>query len=262
MDSKTAFIIGTGPSLNKIDIKKLSKEKTITFNRAYVAFEDWGFTPTYYLAIDGNDIRSFYKDINNLVLNSSVNKFFLYKLTDNQKHALIHFQDNDFKSNEEIYEESDKIFLINAINGSDDSPIIDDFILNENILTTSVLPNAGFMGLKALIFLGYKRIVLLGMDARYQDDVTYRNVQINGGAYKAKNDDDTNHFRDDYFGKNITFGKPNQNQIITIWESFIKKTLPNHSDIEIISCTEGSNLNKFIKYIPFEEFIKNQHGKI
>ncbi len=256
-DKKTAYIIGTGPSLNKIDIKKLAKEKTITFNRAYIAFDDWGFTPTYYLAIDGNDIRSCYKDINNLVINSSVEKFFLYKLTDNQKHFAKHFQDNDFKGNEDIYVKSDKIILLNAINGNDYSPKVDDLTLNENILTTSILPNAGFMGLKALLFLGYKRIVLVGMDSKYQDDTLHRNVQIDGGSYEAENNDDINHFRSDYFGKNITFGKPNQNQIITIWENFINKTLPKHSDIEIISCTEGSNLNRFIKYIPFEEFIGN-----
>ena len=39
----------------------------VTFNRAYVAFEDWGFVPKYYLAIDGNDIRIMYKDLGGLI---------------------------------------------------------------------------------------------------------------------------------------------------------------------------------------------------
>lgn len=59
---RTAWIIGTGPSLRNIDISKLKEQHTITFNRAYVAFEDWGFDPTYYLAIDSNDMRAMYKD--------------------------------------------------------------------------------------------------------------------------------------------------------------------------------------------------------
>ena len=64
MIKKTAFVIGTGPSLRKIDMSKLKDKKTVTFNRAYIAFDDWGFDPTYYLSIDSNDLRSMYKDVN------------------------------------------------------------------------------------------------------------------------------------------------------------------------------------------------------
>ena len=115
--NKTAFIIGTGPSLKDVDVSLLKDYTTITFNRAYIAFEEWGFEPTYYLAIDGNDIRSIYKDINNLILNSNIERFFLYKVNDiKQKEPNLNdkqtrndiielvFQKNKFDYNRDLLE--------------------------------------------------------------------------------------------------------------------------------------------------------------
>jgi len=252
---KVAFIIGTGPSLNKIDIKKLKGFPSITFNRAYLAFEEWGFDPKYYLAIDGNDIRSVYKDINNLTKNSNIEKMFLVKLNDNQLHEPSDFQDFDFKSNDEIYCESEKIFLMHNIGGTT-IPQINDFDINGQDIKTTFVSNAGFMGLKMLYMLGYRRIYLLGMDARYKDDTSFRDVKIKGRQYTATEDNDVNHFRGDYFGKNITFGKPNESEIIGIWKNFMSN-IKNYPDLEIFSCSENSNLNDFIKYVEFDEIIRD-----
>jgi len=252
---KIAFVIGTGPSLNKIDITKLKSLPSITFNRAYLAFDDWGFAPKYYLSIDGNDIRSVYKDINNLSKNIDIEKMFLVKLTDNQLHEASDFQDFDFKNNDEIYSESNKIFLLHNI-GSTLIPRVDDFEFDGQNVKTTFVSNAGFMGLKVLYMLGYRKIYLLGMDAKYKDDTSFRNVKIKGRQYTAEEDNDINHFRSDYFGKNITFGKPNESEIIEIWKNFMKN-INNYPDLEIYSCSENSNLNQFIQYVEFDDVIKS-----
>ena len=252
IDDKTAFIIGTGPSLNKIDISKLKDQKTITFNRAYVAFEDWGFDPTYYLAIDGNDIRSLYKDINNLILNSNSEKFFLLRVEDNHLHKPIHFQDEDYRGNDELYVKSDKLVQLQAIIGNGNGPMLSDTNDDGNTISTPIITNAGFMGLKMLYHLGYRKIFLCGMDARYTDDKDYRNVLVDGKSYKASSDEDINHFRNDYFGKDVFFGKPNQEEIIHIWKTFMTGVKPKYyPDLEIYSCSENSNLNPFMEYIDF-----------
>jgi len=105
----TAFVIGTGPSLKDIDVSLLKDHTTITFNRAYVAFEDWGFDPTYYLAIDGNDMRSMYKDINNLIVNSKIQQFFFAKINDNEIHPEDSFQDGDRCSSKDMFIDSPKV---------------------------------------------------------------------------------------------------------------------------------------------------------
>ena len=150
-NTETAFVIGTGPSLNKINISKLKNYDCVTFNRAYIAFNDWGFVPRYYLAIDGNDIRSIYKDINSLVKKHKSTDFFLLDDKDgNEIHPKESFQD---------CEKKDLLFDFNQPN-----------LHNLKNICDSIEPNAGFMGVELLKTLGYKNIGFVGCDCKYFDD--------------------------------------------------------------------------------------------
>jgi len=270
MKRRTAWIIGTGPSLKNIDVSLLKNKHTITFNRAYVAYEDWGFDPTFYLSIDANDMRAVYKDINNLITNSNTKVFFLPKINDNLQHDEESFQDGDKKEN--LFMFNKKVF---TIIGQDD-PIHGDSIpkwvasmnpqdtridfKNRNIYTYHD-SNSGIMALKILKRLGYSEIAFVGCDARYRDDEE-SNKFIDtslGSEYVSHENYDVNHFRDDYFGKGMRFGKPNERWIIACWKHAakqLKDLYANH--IKVYSCTEGSNLNEFYKYIPYEEFLKGK----
>jgi hypothetical protein len=245
---KTAFVIGTGPSLNNIDMGKLKNYDCVTFNRAYIAFEDWGFVPKYYLAIDGNDIRSVYKDINNVALNNPLSKFFIL---DDEGHNKIHppdaFQDNDKKIS--LFDwDTENLYRIHqhgsTFGGHVDGP-------NAHL---PVVPNAGWMGVELLYALGYRRIAFVGCDSRYEDNSkSNKDITSIGGEYISHADTDVNHFRPDYFGKGIHFGKPNASQILKIWRDG-SEIIPN--DLEIISCTKYSALNPWYDYMDFEEFVK------
>ncbi len=46
------FVVGNGPSLNNIDMRKLQNEITLGSNRAFVGFEDWGFHYDYWMVQD------------------------------------------------------------------------------------------------------------------------------------------------------------------------------------------------------------------
>lgn len=232
---KIAFIIGTGPSLKNVNMSLLKDKDTITFNRAYVAFKDWGFDPTYYLAIDGNDLRSCYKDINNLVQDSSIKKFFIHNPTDNEVHKPTSFQDND--KVDTLFKESSKIEFLHY---------------NE------LVPNAGLMGLRVLHRLGYEEVAFLGCDARYKDDEhSNRFITKEGREYISHADYDFNHFTDNYFGKGVHFGKPNEAQIISLWRDE-KIEIDKMDNFNVYSCTEGSNLNEFYNYIEFEDFLRGE----
>tara|TARA_R100001480_G_scaffold145947_1_gene144340 strand:+ start:10 stop:717 length:708 start_codon:yes stop_codon:yes gene_type:complete len=232
---KTAYIIGTGPSLKDVDMSLLKDKDTITFNRAYVAFDDWGFEPTYYLAIDGNDLRSVYKDINRLIENSSIKKFFLYNPTDNNVHDPDSFQDND--KVETLFSESPKV---------------------EFFETQDLVNNAGAMGLQVLHSLGYEEVAFVGCDARYKDDSeSNKHITMKGREYISHADYDVNHFTDKYFGKGIHFGKPNESEIIALWK-FAKSKIDKMDNFNVYSCTKDSNLNKFYNYIELEDFINGE----
>jgi len=231
----TAFVIGTGPSLRDIDVSLLKNHTTITFNRAYVAFDDWGFDPTYYLAIDGNDIRSMYKDINNLIINSKIEQFFFARIDDNEVHPDSSFQDEDRCSSNDMFVESSKIKYFS---------------------NSRILPNAGWMGVEVLANLGYEDIAFIGCDCRYKDDKeSNKDITSVGREYISHADTDINHFRSDYFGKGMHFGKPNEDQILEIWQSGAAKM--RKRGVDVISCTKNSKANEWYDYVPFENYVNN-----
>lgn len=255
-EKKLAWIIGTGPSLNKIDITKLKSHHTMTFNRAYIAFEEWGFDPTFYLSIDSNDLRSMYKDVNKLIVESNVKAFFLADCQDNHNHSAVHFQDNDKVSPEEMFLNEKGVYLIRNSGASLGQVRFDP---SKRYIDVHHYPNSGFMGLIILHALGFDEIAFVGCDARYQDDEeSNKDIIVHGrGEYESLEDTDVNHFREDYFGKGMRFGKPNESQIIGIW-SRGKEVIDKMDGLNVYSCTPGSNLNEFYKYIDFEDFLNGK----
>tara|TARA_R110002051_G_scaffold323794_1_gene418564 strand:- start:521 stop:1282 length:762 start_codon:yes stop_codon:yes gene_type:complete len=249
----TAFVIGTGPSLNKIDMHKLKNYDCVTFNRAYIAFDEWGFIPRYYLAIDGNDIRSVYKDINKLIKKHRNTDFFIL---DNEYHNSIHpetsFQDNEKKESLFDWSESNLYRIQSVPSGFFTSAKKTD----KSIQLPVHLPNAGWMGVELLYALGYKKIGFVGCDSRYKDD-SESNVDITaeGREYISHADTDINHFRSDYFGKGVHFGKPNADEIVSIWRKGAG-CIPK--DLEMFSCTPGSAVNPWYNYRDFDGFFNER----
>ncbi len=249
----TAYLIGTGPSLNKIDISKLKDKRTITFNRAYVAFEDWGFEPSYYLSVDSEDIKSTYKDVNGLIKNSNIEKFFLPHMIQNNPE----FEGKRFVSNEKVN------FLIQVDglwNGfMPMSHRVEIPTADSDLIVTPILSNAGYMGLKMLYWMGYEEVALLGCDARYTlNKDTERSIEYTEDGCLSHEDYDPNHFRDDYFGKGQRFGRPNEADQIRIWNLAASEIARMRLPIKVYSCSEGSNLNDMFPYVDFEDFINGK----
>lgn len=58
------FVVGNGPSLNKIDISYLKDEITLGANRVFLGFEKWGFHFNYWACIDEVQIKQQHKNYN------------------------------------------------------------------------------------------------------------------------------------------------------------------------------------------------------
>ena len=269
--TETAFVIGTGPSLNKIDMDKLKNYDCVTFNRAYVAFEDWGFAPRYYLAIDGHDIRSMYKDLGGVIKNHKDTDFFIRDDEGaNEAHEAPSFQDGDKKTSLFDWTEDNLYKIRYSVGHGFALPSLaqissDNFFKSKlkkwpeekRYVNLSYYPNAGWMGVELLYSLGYKKIGFVGCDSRYKDDdESNKDITIvgNGHEYISHADTDINHFRPDYFGKGCHFGSPNQEDIVKVWEEGSKRV---PEDLELFSCTPDSAVNPWYEYIDFDEYIKN-----
>jgi hypothetical protein len=271
MTKKTLYVIGTGPSLRDIDMSLLKDKDTITFNRAYVAYEDWGFTPTYYMCIDANDLRSIYGDIKELTETTDT-KFFLSKTTDNDKHDPEDFWQEEWVNDKDMIPARPNVtFISDSIDTKEGQRYGIKFMdiwesrhpdPNRNEIKMDVVPNAGCLSITlAFILWGYDEVAFVGCDCRYKnDDESNKHLVKKGKSFRSTENYDVNHFRDDYFGKNITFGAPNEEEIIYVWGTLVG-FLPligeyTGKDHQVYSCTPGSNANAFYPYISLKNFTK------
>ena len=60
------FIIGNGPSLNRMDLSPLQNEITFGMNRIYLLFQVLGFQTTYYVSVNRIVIQQCAQDIKSL----------------------------------------------------------------------------------------------------------------------------------------------------------------------------------------------------
>lgn len=229
--NKPLFLIASGPSLKDCNVKKLKNCYTMAFNRSYIAFQDWGFEPTYFAGLDLVVNQDNKEEFRNLILHSSISRFFF---------------PNNALSQE--YFKSPKTSLIDT-NGRD--PLHPDLDFDDKL----TVANSGLFGLQIAIgLLGFKEIYLLGCDSNYKE--TTPGVKIKNGLYVSEEDTDNNHFRKDYYGKGATYNKPCNNEWhYPAWKAFFQQQLQHQqNDIKVYNCSRISRLT-FFEYYDFNDIV-------
>lgn len=155
---KTAVLIGSGPSLNRIDIGRLSAFNTIAFNRSWLAWRDWGFSPRFYACLDPLTMNVIGPELPGVVASHPQTHFFLHDSAASYGLATEH---------------NVSLCAIRAGVG---------FRVGSGPLTD--YGNVGAMSVQLLHGLGCESILMVGVDG-YQ-------------MPRDKEDVDINHFRDDY----------------------------------------------------------------
>ena len=216
-----AVLIGSGPSLANVDVGRLRAYPTIAFNRSFIAYEDWGFAPRYYACIDHIALEDNVSDINKLAEAGQVEQLFLR----NSAEKLGVHQSHNIRL----------IGLNDTLNFSTD------------LESLGMFNTVSAVSIQILASLGYQRILLLGVDAVYR---TRQSAETMDKPYhlRAVKNDDLNHFRADYYGKNRRFTRHNIEKQLQGWQA-LATALPDH--IQIKNATEGSALHVFPK-ITFE----------
>lgn len=236
---KTIYLIGNGPSLNKIDITKLKDKDTISFNRAYIAYADWGFDPTYYMCADPIVLENIKGDIQKLIDESNIKKFFLPEWS------------------KKYFKLSDKIQYLRFIKIFN-RPVK---FWGKNFKYLSIISNVGATCIPVLDILGYKNIIILGTDCNYEEKklknveiITNKNDKTRKIVYVSSGDNDPNHFRPDYFGKGTEYSKPQANNHYNGW-LFIQSKYKKR-ELKILLSSPGSRLSNLFPEIDFSESLK------
>ncbi len=168
------FIMGNGPSLSQMDLSPLKDEFTFGLNRIYLMFDQLGFIPTYYAAVNALVIEQCAEDIARL----SVPKFV------------------SWRSRNDIRFTDDLIFLRTSYGGGYYPHFSKDPV---NILWEGA--TVTYIALQLAYFMGFDTAVLIGVDHNFKTEGKPNTTVTSTG-------DDPDHFAADYFGKGFRWQLP------------------------------------------------------
>jgi hypothetical protein len=201
--------MGNGPSLRGSNWRLLSALPTIGLNRIYLLADQMGFVPTYYCCVNSLVLQQFADEIREIKSLQCID-------WDAGMPAL------GLPSNRMAY-----------------IPAIPSFDFHHNILH-GWCPGSTvtFAAMQLAFFLGFRRVLLIGVDHRFGINGPANRVIVSSG-------DDLSHFASDYFGKGVKWALPDLENSERMYN--LARTAFETAGREIVDCTTGGNLKVFPK---------------
>lgn len=207
--NQRCFIIGNGPSLRVEDLEKLSNEFTFASHRIYKIFNKTTWRPTYYCAQDQALINDSFNEINNI---DGCVKIIAFDKTPQNKI-------------------NDCLFIkIHCDDFYPDLPKFSEDMLNgiyEGFTVT-------YMCIQLAIYMGFKEIILLGVDHSYS-------IEIGKDGQVIENKGIKDYFISDYGVSNDNLPQTYKSSLAYV---AAKKYAADH-DVKIYNATRGGKLEIF-----------------
>ncbi|HSM25212.1 MAG TPA: 6-hydroxymethylpterin diphosphokinase MptE-like protein [Anaerolineaceae bacterium] len=169
---KRCFIIGNGPSLKQTDLNKLKDEFTFGMNRIYLAFEDLGFSTSYYVSVNDLVIEQCADDIINLKIPRFVS----------------------WRSGRKWLSQQENLFFLYT---TFTEPKFAKDIRNRLWESATVT----YVALQLAFYMGFQEVILIGVDHNFETKGKANTTVVSQG-------DDPNHFHPGYFGKGFRWQLP------------------------------------------------------
>ncbi|MDF1615679.1 6-hydroxymethylpterin diphosphokinase MptE-like protein [Desulfurivibrio dismutans] len=167
-----AFLVANGPSLNRMDLGFLRRENVIGLNKIFLGLRKFKFYPKYYVAVNEKVIQQ---------AAGEIKKLNCVKFIGERGAAFV---PEDALTYHVVTRNRQQRFYHDISEG-----------VHEGWTVT-------YAALQIAYYLGFKEIIIIGLDHRYQ---------YSGQPDEAKRLDgpDPNHFCPDYFGYGQTWDNPN-----------------------------------------------------
>ncbi|MDO6691935.1 DUF115 domain-containing protein [Aliiglaciecola sp. 3_MG-2023] len=203
-----AVIVCNGPSLNKMDLSFLKREKTIGLNKIYLGFKKFNFYSNYYVAVNKKVLEQSHREINQLTCQK-----FLSNRCDN------------------LFKNDCLTHILNTKNPPTRFCKDIAFGLEEGWTVT-------YAALQVAFYLGFKEIFIIGMDHRFH---------YNGApnAESVMTQSDPNHFSPDYFSKGCKWDNPDLENSERSYE--IARQVYEQNNRRIFDATVNGNCDIFEK---------------
>jgi len=216
-ESSGCFLIGSGPSLNEVDVTRLAGSDTIAFNRSYIAWKQWGFAPTLYACLDQVAFEDNVQEIRSLIEEYPRTRFFL---PDSAASLGIR--------------SSEQVSLVGMAPGHG---------FSSDILALTDFGNVGATSLQILALLRYRRVAMIGVDARYRRAEQARHVP-EGHKYVVL-ENDVDHFSAEYGRGRRSQANPDLDRILGQWPEVASECA--RIGMEVRNASSGSALECFRK---------------
>ena len=149
------YILGNGPSLKNCDFNFLKNKTTFALNSSYKKFVELDFYPTYFGCFDPKLIECHYDKFVQLMNHNNKIKKFFFLNENNKGQKQFSFQD----------ENNSRYQKINFL------PPQETYINTSSFNKFYKMHNSGATAALISILLGYKKIVLLGCDGNYVEQI-------------------------------------------------------------------------------------------
>ena len=217
---KRCFVIGNGPSLNKVDLGLLRNEYTFGVNSIFYKSQEINFKPTFYVVEDGHVVDDNLNEINSY---SVPFKFFpsAYR-TKLRGGSNVTF----FNMNRGFYESKSPNFEVPRFSKD----------CGRNIYCGQ---SVTIINLQLAFYMGFTDVYLIGMDFDYK---VPSSAKIDGNTIISQ-EDDCNHFDPRYFGHGKKWHDPKLHNVLVSYK--FCKLIYEHNGRRIFNATAGGKLEEF-----------------
>lgn len=218
---KRCFILGNGPSLNKLDLSKLDNEYTFAVNGIFYKTDEMGYRPTFYVVEDRYVMADNKERINAYECPYKFLPNSYHKRITNYKNVLLYNMDVGFYIDRSKHYEKSRF-------SKDCSKVI---YCGQSVT---------FINLQLAYYLGFSEVYLIGMDFEYT--IRPSDVAVKGAILES-NEDDINHFHPDYFGKGKKWHDPKLHNVLQSYQ--LHKEIFEQDNRKIYNATAGGKLELF-----------------
>lgn len=216
-NGERCFIIGNGPSLNKMNLKLLKDEYTFGVNAIYTNYKNMGFYPTFWAIEDILVAEDRSNEINEYKGSTKFYGAYLNKyLKKDKKTIYINFlhQSNYIDSPKFSTNASHKIYWGGTVS---------------------------YLCIQLAYYMGFKDVILVGFDHNYK--VPDTTIISNHGKVFTSQGPDPNHFHPDYFGAGKRWHDP---KVDRMEKGYVQaKQYFERANKRILNATIGGNLEVF-----------------
>lgn len=223
---KRAFIIGNGPSLNKLDLTKLKDEYTFGVNAIYLNKDKMGFLPTHYIVEDIFVAEDRADEINALTGPTKwIGNYLSYCLSGGPDTCWMNVA-CDYRNYPDFPHFSQNAARIVWVGGT-----------------------VSYIAMQLAFYMGFSEVYLVGFDHSY---TVPKEAHVEGRAITSTSDD-PNHFHPDYFGKGYRWHDPRVDRMETAYRK--ARRAYDGAGRTIYNATAGGHLEVFER-VEYESLFK------